>query len=318
MYITSVRTDFLNKFLYLIIAAVVASSVLTGCSDEKKKSDDASASGVTDQGDTFPESSAGITTEASTEAPTKEPVRNIEKAEGTYIYDYAKMLSDADFNECNDYAEWLYENYLINTAVVITDNIEGLTPEQYAQEAYIDLYSGRGSGLLLLVNNDTNEDYLYKTGSCLASISEEAQANEFYWATQEIIEGDVKSAILRLMKLGEACPQHVFDNGGIFSSESIEALENACTGGANDISVLATSNSTGTPNEEICRTYYDRHYQGKNGIMIMLDTASDTLTVVSDGQLPADIAELTGSADVLAAAKNYTGAVESLINALKG
>jgi len=302
---------FLNKISVIFIASLSALSLMAGCSDKDKPKE------TKEESISVTESVTEAATSAiTTEAPTEAVVHDIEKAEGTYVYDYADILTDEAFEECNNYAEWLYEKYLINTAVVTTDSLDGLTPEQYAENAYIELYGGRGSGLLLLINNDTNEDFIYKRGSCLTSISQEAQSNEMYWATQDIVAGDYKSGILRLVKLGEECPKHVFDNGGIFTVEELASLEKLCEG--TEISVLATSNGTGTPNEEVCRSYYDRHYQGGNGFMVMLDTASDTLTAVSDGALPAGFETKINEANELAAAKNYSSAVSGLVNALKG
>ncbi|MCC8136151.1 MAG: TPM domain-containing protein [Ruminococcus sp.] len=318
----------MNKFSVTIITFLLTAAMLCGCSDDEEKADSSTAEQsaseiASEEAESSEESDVEHNAAEEEETTAEEPEnheleRDIEPAEGTYVYDYAGILSEEDFAECNNYAEWLYENYLINAAVVITDDVEELTPEQYAEDAYVELYSGRGSGLLLLINNDTNEDYLYKTGSCLASISEDDEAIEFYWATQEIISGDYKSAVLRLLELGESCPQHVFDNGGIFTSDQIASLESLCTGGDTDISVLATSNSTESTNEEICRTYYDRHYSDGEGIMIMLDTESKTLTVVSDGTLPDTLDTALEEADALAEADDYEGALNEIITLLKG
>ena len=330
MYITRVRNDFLNKFSILIMTAVITSALITGCSNKNSLSEssaegaettnesDASMSTTEPQSSNNPDATITEDETTATTVENHELEQNIQPAEGTYVYDYAALLSEDDFAECNNYAELLYENLLINVAVVTTDNIEGLSAAQYAEDAYIDIYSGRGSGLLLLINNDTNEDYLYKTGSCQLSILETTQGTEFYWATQEIINGDYKSAILRLLKLGEACSSHVFDNAGVFSVEDTAAIDALCTGGANDVSILATSNTTGTTNEEICRTYYDRHYKEDKGIMIMLDTATNTFIVVSDNTLPADLETQLSQANELAATLDYTEAANGLITFLKG
>lgn len=313
----------MNRIFILAAVTVSLSAVMCGCSGKDDLSEPPAQSvseidNVTETNDVSDDGNFTSAPETTTEPENHELQRDIQPAEGTYIYDYAGVLSAEAFAECNNYAEWLYETFLINAAVVTTDDIEGLTPEQYAEDAYSELYGGRGSGLLLLINNDTNEDYLYKTGSCLVSVSEDTQANEFYWATQEIIGGDYKSAVMRLLKLGESCPKHVFDNGGIFTSEQIAALETACTGGSADISVLATSNSTESSNEEICRSYYDRHYQENDGYMIMLDKATNTLNVVSDMALPAGLEAAVAEADTLAADLDYTGALNAVITALKG
>lgn len=304
----------------IFAAAVFAASLLlisAGCSDkddkplseppvqEQSSKAGTAVSAVDSASSSEPSSEVPATTEAVHELEC-----NIQPAEGTFVYDYAKLLSDEEFAECNNYTEWLYETFLINAAVVTTNDIEGLTPEKYAEDAYIELYEGKGSGLLLLINNDTGEDFLYKTGSCMTSVSEDTQAYEFYWATQEIVAGDYKSAVLRLMKLGEACPRHVFDNGGVFTSEQLQALESACAD--SNISVLATSNQTGNTNEEICQNYFDRRYQEEKGTMIMADTFSKTLTVISGDGKKVSAAALE-KANTLAAAGDFSGAVTGII-----
>jgi hypothetical protein len=306
---------FLKKFSLISICALVAASALSGCSGGSEKSTADISESLSTEEAYATEADIAVATETATE-PATEIIRNIEPAQGTYVYDNAKLLSSDDFSECNDYAEWLYENFLINTAIVTTDNLDGMTPYEYAENCYDELYNSAGTGLLLLINNDTNKDYLYKTGSCLSWIDEQTENEVFYWATQEIIGGDYKSAILRLMKLGEACPQNVFDNGGIFTAEEISELESLCTSGSENISILATSNATGKTNEEICRTYYDRHYYDTKGFMVMLDTESDTIIVVSDNPLPTDMDSVLADANELATAGSYIEALTLAVNAI--
>lgn len=294
----------MRKIFAGIMSVLAAAVICSGCSDD---------SGKTDKAPSVPENiPAELTTlPPETEPPTEAIIRDIKPADGTYVYDNAGLLSKEQFSECNDYAGWLYETFLINAAVVTTDSLGEMTPEQYAEKAYVDIYSGRGSGLLLLINNDTNEDYIYKKGSCLTAIPESAQSNALYWATQEIVSGDYKSAIMRLMQLGEYCSQYVFDNGGIFTAEEIDALETACEGASGEYSVLATGNSTGSPNEEICRSYYQRHYKDTTGTMIMVDTESSSVLVMKDGEVLNDVS--LADANTLAASGDYFGAVNALL-----
>lgn len=298
----------MNKFSLIFLAILAAAVMLAGCS-----SDDKSGS-ASESSSKSPASEASV--EASSVSET-EPVtlpHGITPAEGTYIYDNAGVMDEAAFSECNDYAEWLYENYLINTAVVTIDDLGGLSAEEYAANAYQEIYGGAGSGLLLLVNNDTNKDILYKTGRCLTSIDENAEKQALYWATQDIVSGDYKSAVLRLMQLGELCPQYVFDNGGIFTDEQINSLEALCSESPSDFTVLATVNSTESTNEEICRTYYHRHYKDHFGFMVMVDTVSSTVLVMKDGKVVVDLGNgVLESANQLAASGDYYGAVNAII-----
>jgi len=317
----------LKKFSAALISLLLTASLFCGCSDDSKTSESASDSGyaseMTNSNDYSEPASSHNSGEDSVEPDTQKPSnheleRDIKPAEGTYVYDYAKLLNSDDFSECNNYAELLYENFLINVAVVTTDDIEELTPEQYAEDVYNKLYGGRGSGFLLLINNDTNQDYIYKTGGCLASVPDEAQSEAFYWATQDMIGGNFKDAVMRLLKLAEYCPQHVFDNGGVFNADQSAALESSCTSGTQNVSVLATSNSTGKTNEEICRSYYNRRYGESGGYMIMLDTETKTITAVTNGELPAAISEAVTNANTLSTAGSYIEALNAVITAIQG
>lgn len=275
----------MRRFILLLVGAVMSVSVIGGCSDKKKEKSESEISA----------------TEPVTQPQTQEPsaeifAQSLEPAQGVYIYDNAKVLSQEDFNTCNNYAEWLCEKYLINAAVVTTQSLGEQTPAEYAQSSYNDLFASGGDGLLILINNDTNEDYIYKTGSCLSQISETDEAAALYTATAEIVAGDYKSAILRLLSLGETS-QYVFDDAGVFLDEHFTDLEALCSQTALNCSVVATG-STGTiTSEELCRSYYDRKFKDGNGVLIMLDTSVPKITVVSDGVLPDNLNTIIAEAE---------------------
>jgi hypothetical protein len=308
---------FLKKYIFTI-AAVITVAFMGGCSSSENNSSISESSEEISVHESIPETEPADEDYYQQEQPTEtttEPENhdiNLEPAEGTYIYDYAGLLTEDEYNDCNDYAEWVYETYLINIAVVTTNDIEGLTPEQYAEDAYNDLYGGRGSGLLFLLNNDTNEDYLFRSGNCLTYITDEKVKQALYWETKAVVMDMYSMAIRCMTTLAEQCSEYIFDNGGVFTEEQVATLEKACTGSKNSISVLATSNSTDVTNEEICREYYDRRYQDSDGVMIMVDTVTNSLTVISDTVSIPD----TTAADELAAGGDYTAAVEMLIESL--
>lgn len=299
----------MNKlfFPFSFIAALMI--VFTGCSSDKNVKNFSSV--VIDE-----TAVTTTTSEAITEPPITE--RHFEAAEGNYIYDNAKILDKDVFSYCNDYCEWLYENYLINAAVVTTSELGGVTPEDYAANAYADIYDGKGSGLLLLINNDTNKDYIYKTGSCLNRIDSESEKEAFYFATREIVSGDYKSAIIRLMQLGEKCSDKIYDNAGVLNDEDVKSLENICNEANVDISVLVTRNSTEVPNEEICRTYAERRYKGEEGVFIMLDAVTGTINIAADSIYTEKLSEVIKSSETLAQNGNYIEALSNIINEMKG
>ena len=275
------------------------------------------SNGVSDVSDgSFSVDTTIATIEPITEIPLPD-VSKLDSAEREYIYDYSGVLSAEQKSGLNSYCELLYKERLINIAVYITDTIDGKTPYQFADEVYSDLYQGRGSGLLLLINNDTKNDYLYRTGSCLTAIPDGYEGIAFFWATQDIVVGDYYSAILRVLQLGERCPLHVFDNIGLFSNDELTSLETKLLDNDKSIFVLATSNGTGKTNEEICRNYYDRCSNKNDGYMIMIDTKSNSLTIVSDNDLPSEIDKAKTSAEKMLRSGEVSAAVNEIIVALE-
>ena len=267
---------FLKK-IFAAAAAILCIGIQCGC-------------GVyTDENDIQPVTSVEETTAATVQTPVLTAV------EGTYVYDNAAVLSTEAVANCNAYTAALYKEKLINAAVVTTNDLGGKTPYEYAQEAYNELYEGKGSGFLLLINNDTNNDYIFRTGSCGVYVTDEAEKQEFYWATKEIVSGDYEGAVTRLMKLDSALA--------------------ACNA---EISVLVTSNSTGTANQELLQSYFDRHYTGTNGTMLLIDTVSKTVTAVSDGEIPQKLSTAVSKANTLAAKGEYEAAIKAITDAMGG
>ena len=263
---------------------LLSGMLLCGCSSVKKAGKSSSTTTTSStEAETTQTTTAPVTTTISESLPID---RELKPAEGTYIYDNANILPTDTISECNDYAEFLYENYLINTAVVTVDDLNGSTPEEYAADSYKKIYDDKGSGLLLLINNDTDRDILFRSGRCETYISDDDRSTAFYQATKEIVSGDYKTAIMRLLQLGEKCPVHFFDNSGVFPVDQAAAIENSLKEKSAGVSVLVTSNTTDTPNAEILKTYYERRYKDEKGFMIMLDTDSSTVLVYPESGLP--------------------------------
>lgn len=258
-------------------------------------------------------------TEPATEAATqaeKKPAEKIEPQEGKFVYDNAGVLTDEALSACTDIAKELYEDYLINAAVVTTGNLDGKSVYDFAADAYNTIYNGRGSGLLLVINEDSGNDYLYRSGSCGVFVDDDTVNSEFFWATKDIVAGDYQSAALRIMELGKRCPSHVFDNGGLFSREDIQAFEERLRNCSGNVAILATSNSTGSTNEEIARSYLERRFKD-GGYMIMIDTQSGSTLVVSDKELSSDMEKAVTEANKSAGKEDYAAAASTLIGAFE-
>lgn len=293
---------FLRKIFYIVMIAVFSGVILCDCAEKVPEMDN---SAVFSDSEEITETEKESSTESVTSAKLKH-------ADGVYVYDNAELLNKKDFDECNDYAEFLYRNYLINTAVVTASNLDGQKPAEFAEKTYNELYDGDESGLLLLINDDTNVDFLYKKGNCAEYISDDDEKSAFYTATREIVDNDYKSAVIRIMKLAENCPQYIFDNAGIFSedekTELIQVLENG------NISVVTVH---GKAENKLCENYRKRLYSDGKGCVIMVDSKSGEIFADSDGKFPEGFDDVLSEAQNNKVSDSYMSAVMSVIDKIK-
>ena len=324
----------MKKFSFAAVLLLSAAVISTGCGRKTGSVGDAqpvmeevqedTASYITEE-ETEPELDDEFTvpeeaddaaaTEATTEPEEKQPY-TVKAQEGVFVYDGADVLSETDEAEVSETLKLLYEKYLINAAVVTADAIGDDYPYTFAQNAYNTIYEGRGSGFLLLINNDTNYDSLYRTGRCQTYISDSQENEAFYWATRDIVGGDYKSAVLRMLELAKQCPEHIFDNVDELSQEQAEQIEKLLSDCDADISLLVTTNSTDKTNEEVCRSYCDRRYSDGQGYMVMYDAENKTFTIVSDQTLPSGLERAKTTAEKLAQAGKITEAVKEIAGKL--
>jgi len=289
----------LKKFLG---TAVIISVILSGCSDNNS---------VQPAPETFTApTTTAIITEAVITQPAEEKLSAV--SDGNYIYDNAGILSAEDLKECNNYAGWINSKLMLNTAVVTTNNLNKLTPEKYAEKCYNDIFQGMGSGIILLINNDTNKDYLYKHSTPSLYITEQAEKDSFFYATKSIVNGDYKSGILELLSLAEACPKYVFDNGTVFTYEQIVDIESslAMYSGA---FVLTTNNVTDKSNSDLAKEFFERYSaDGKKYRMLFIDKKLNEIIVM--GESGENVSEKMNQ---LVKSKDYYGVVKEYLETLK-
>lgn len=297
---------FLKKFMSAGIMAAFTGAFLCGCTTGTHTVPSVSLEEVP---------SASVTVEESSVSGEDMLVA---AQEGVYIYDKAASLTNTEYSECNEYAAMLYKEYLLNAAVVITNDLEGMTPDEYAAEAYDNIFSGMGSGMLFLINNESQNDVLYKAGHCQRFIDEVAERDELYHATKELVVGNYGEAAMIMLKLGERCPKNVIDNSNVFSEEMAEEFSDSLAQCANPVTIIATSNGTGIANEELARTYYNRKYGDSAGYLILMDKKTRTVTGITNGELPAEIAEIVASANSVAGNNDFIGAANKIVSGFGG
>ena len=297
---------FLKKFIAAGFLSAVTGVFLCGC-----------VSG-THKVPSVPETDWTVTTIPAAEKTTVSSGKLVEPQTGVFIYDKASTLTNTEYSECNEYAEMLYSKYLLNTAVVITNDLEGMKPEAYAAEVYNDIYGGMGSGLVFLVNNDTHDDILYKTGQCQRFIDEVSERDELYHATKELVVENYKDAILIMLKLGEKCPTNVIDNSNLFDEDMAQEFSGSLAGCPNSVTLVATDNKSGVSNDELIKTYYERRYTDETGYIVLMDKNTRSVTAMTQGELPAEVAEFITAADQTAANNDFIGAANRIVEGFGG
>ncbi|MBR0484405.1 MAG: TPM domain-containing protein [Oscillospiraceae bacterium] len=133
-------------------------------------------------------------------------------SENQHIYDEASALTEEVFSLHNDYLEWIASTRLVNAFLVITDNLNGLSPEQFASEYYQAVANpDNPDGFLVLLNNDTNQDYIFTAGICQEYLSEEEIAVRLSGASRDLIEKNYPDALNLILPLAEQIPAYTSD-----------------------------------------------------------------------------------------------------------
>lgn len=267
------------------------------------------------------EAETTIATEAVTSTSASEtttapavPDDKLEPASGKYLYDLAHLIDDNSEKEINSYLEKLYRQYMLNAAVVTVSDLHDKAVYTYAAEAYFEIYGGEGNGLLFLINNDTFEDHLYKTGSCTHMITDTDEKSLLFTATENIVGGDYISAIQSIMNLGEKCPSHVFDNASVFSADDIKAIETALSANTQtNIAIVAEDSiPAGKDQKKYAEELFKRHFADGKGVLFLIDTTKKTIIYHSDSALSPELDAALKKAASLAAKGDIAGASKTL------
>lgn len=292
----------MKKFLGIFLIMCI----IAGCSETQSDSSYMIYTDITE-----PQTTAEIITEVVITKPSEEKL--LSSSGKNYIYDNAKILLQEELTECNNYVSWINSKLMLNTAVVTTNNLEKLSPEQYAEKCYDDIFQGMGSGIILLINNDTNKDYIYKHGTPRLYIEEQAEKDAFFYATKSIVSGDYESGILELLSLAEDCPKHIFDNGQIFTYEQIVHIESTLAM-RSDINafIVTTNNITDKSNAELAKEFYERYSEdGQKCKMLFIDKELDEIVVTGDsGEKASD------KMNQLIKQKDYYGVVKEYLKTI--
>ena len=176
-----------------------------------------------------------------------------------HVFDECGVLDDAALTHYDDYLEGMWESRMICAAVIITDALNGSTPEMYAQERYRELY-GEESGYLVLINNDTNIDYVYEEGVCAELIGDVSLP--IAQATPHLVECDYTAALDILLPIGMKVPELVYDRSGLFSAEQVQTLADIAAAVPERCCVLLSRDVPEPTEEETEESVLDAYAEG--------------------------------------------------------
>ena len=199
-----------------VIAALVL-LLLTGCG-AKNRNIKGSTEPVTE------ERFVSVTENTTTAPrPIAERAAELQSADGTYIYDEQGVLTEEEQQQYNDYLGYLSRSRQVCAALVITDSLGGVSPEAFAQSYYAAVCGTEESGFLILVNNDTSEDYIYCTGACVQLLRKTDEV--IAQATPALVERRYADALEILLRIGEQLSDRIFDRGNVLTADEMTTLD---------------------------------------------------------------------------------------------
>lgn len=199
----------MRKFFWFMFIPVF---FLTGCSHP--------AAPVSGQADIIRET---VSETQPAAASVRERAELLTDSANQHIYDEENLLTEQEIQLYTNYLDWIASSRLVNAFVVLTSNLDDNTPEQFAEIYYQSVYDASNpDGFLILINNDTNQDYIYTAGRCQQYLTQPAIDVSLSGATRDLIEGNYADALDRILLLGEKMPAYVIDRTGMLTEAEIQ------------------------------------------------------------------------------------------------
>lgn len=128
---------------------------------------------------------------------------NVKAAETKNIKDYLNYLSEPKVQQLQGSIDEIANKYNLDTVIVITDNTEGKTSMEYADDFYD--YNNYGfdsekSGILLLVNMDAREIWISTTGKAINIFSDTRIDTVVNDITPYLSDGDYEGASSKFLE----------------------------------------------------------------------------------------------------------------------
>ncbi len=165
--------------------------------------------------------SVSVTETQMTEMTTS---TNAQPLSGTHVTDEIGVLSKAALDACDALAADLSDKYLLEIGVAVIGNLDGGSPAAFAKAAYEARFSPESTGFLILINNETGQDYIHRNGACSQHLTDAAVSLAIAQATPLLVEGDYAGGIQRLLALAEHMPTAILDRCQYLTAEQSTAF----------------------------------------------------------------------------------------------
>lgn len=278
----------MKKIIFAVVFCLLTAS-LVGC-DEIKETN-ASIS----------ETAEETTSDQSPEEELNSHNREI-NTDTDFVFDDAGILSDGEYDSLNTYTARIAETFKINAAVVITDDIGGKSPSEFAEEYYAGLYSE--DGILFLLNNDTGNDYFYRKGVPAKFITAADIEMLFAEISPWIVTGDYIGAAERVLETAELkLPEYITDRTGLLEKEEISGINSILkdAAGESSLNVFLVSSTGEQTTEDYAKAKFSQYYDSdSDSAMLVINISDSSSYVCASGNMT----YLTDSqADIQAAVK---------------
>lgn len=228
-----------------------------------------------------------------------------------FVFDDEKVLSSSDYNELNEYTAWIARTFKINAAVVITDDIGENTVADYALNYYNDLYN-RANGIMLVVNDDTGDDFLLRKGPPYKLISDSDIEMLFTEISPMLVTGNYKDAINRTLELIElSLPEFAIDRSNEMSAEEIATVNDILAGASGEgesLSMFFVGNTGEMKISDYAKEQYEKYSEdGESSAIMTVNIRSGEYYICSQGELSSLEKEQGDIKDSVAGCLTVTG-----------
>lgn len=123
--------------------------------------------------------------------------------ENYHVYDLDESLTTEEENLLAAKQMELEENLGLNIAIVITDNLEGKSSEEYADDFYDQFFGINTDGILLLLDNYSSWDHISTSGKAIGMYSDAYIDKIFSAMNSSLKRGDYYKAADKFLDLLE-------------------------------------------------------------------------------------------------------------------